>query len=63
MLLVTRREEDRIHIGDNIVIVIKDIKRFHVRVGIEAPKELRIRRVDRETLSENQPARETPRDH
>jgi carbon storage regulator len=37
MLAVTRKQGDRIHINDDIVIHILEIKSKNVRVGIQAP--------------------------
>ncbi|MBF0104840.1 MAG: carbon storage regulator CsrA [Deltaproteobacteria bacterium] len=37
MLAVTRKLNDKIHINDDIVIHILDIKSKNVRIGIEAP--------------------------
>lgn len=47
MLVLTRRLNERIFIGDNIVITLVDIDRGKVRIGIEAPNDLR---VDREEI-------------
>ena len=37
MLAVTRKVNEKIHINDDIVIHILDIKSKNVRIGIEAP--------------------------
>lgn len=37
LLAVTRKVKDKIHINDDIVIHILDIKSRNVRIGIEAP--------------------------
>jgi carbon storage regulator len=37
MLAVTRKETDKIHINDDIVIHILEIKARSVRIGIQAP--------------------------
>lgn len=47
MLVLTRRLNERIFIGDNIIITLVDIDRGKVRIGIEAPNDLR---VDREEI-------------
>jgi len=46
MLVLTRRQGERIHIGDGIVIkVIKSGKKA-VKIGIEAPKDVRVMRAE-----------------
>ena len=42
MMMMRRREGEKILIGDNIVIHIQQIGRNRVRVGIEAPREVRV---------------------
>ncbi|QDR81964.1 carbon storage regulator CsrA [Sporomusa termitida] len=44
MLALTRKVGERIVIGDNIVLTIVDIKGDSIRLGIEAPKEIKIYR-------------------
>lgn len=38
MLAVTRKVNEKIHINDDIVIHVLDIKSKSVKIGIEAPK-------------------------
>jgi len=42
MLVLTRKLQERIHIGDNITITVVKIKGNTVRVGIEAPGDVRV---------------------
>jgi len=42
MLVLTRREGEKIHIGDNIVITVVDIGESKIRLGIEAPRDVPI---------------------
>ncbi len=42
MLVLTRKLQERIHIGDNITITVVKIKGNTVRVGIEAPCDMHI---------------------
>lgn len=42
MLLLTRKPNQSIHIGDDIVVVIIDIKGGQVKLGVEAPKETKV---------------------
>lgn len=44
MLALTRKAGERIVIGDNIVITIVDIKGDNIRIGIDAPRDVKIYR-------------------
>lgn len=44
MLVLSRRRDEEIIIGDNIRIVVVDIRRDKVRLGVEAPKEVPVHR-------------------
>jgi carbon storage regulator len=46
MLVLTRRPEEKIKIGDHIVISILGIEGGNVRIGIDAPKEITILRME-----------------
>jgi carbon storage regulator len=46
MLVLARKLGDKIRICDDIVITVVEIKRNVIRLGIEAPKDLRISRED-----------------
>jgi carbon storage regulator len=46
MLVLSRKVNQVIHIGDNIRVVIVDIEGCIVRVGIDAPKNIQILRDD-----------------
>lgn len=46
MLILTRKPQEKIIIGDNIVITFLGFKGFQLRIGIEAPKDVRIRREE-----------------
>lgn len=47
MLVVTRKAGERILIGDDIVITIVDIKGDSIRLGVDAPRSMRIERSER----------------
>lgn len=44
MLALTRKIGERIVIGDNITVTIVDIKGDSIRIGVDAPKEVKIYR-------------------
>ena len=46
MLILTRKPGESLYIGDNIKITIVEIKGHQIRVGIDAPTELRIYREE-----------------
>ena len=46
MLTLTRKVGESIRIGDEIEIVVKEIRRNQVRIGIVAPKEIPIYREE-----------------
>ena len=58
MLVLSRKENEQIRIGDNIVVTIVKVKGNLVRIGIEAPKDVRIMRseLDEKIVEESQPA-------
>jgi len=44
MLVLTRKVGERVLIGDDIVVTILDVRGDGVRVGIDAPRGIRIQR-------------------
>lgn len=46
MLVLSRRREESIVIGTNIVITVVEVQGGRVRLGIEAPREVSIRRQE-----------------
>jgi carbon storage regulator len=46
MLVLNRKIGERIFIGPGIEIAIVDVRGSKVRIGIEAPADIRIRRVE-----------------
>jgi carbon storage regulator CsrA len=44
MLVLTRKLQERIHIGDQITVTIVRIQGDRIRLGIEAPKNVRVMR-------------------
>jgi carbon storage regulator CsrA len=55
MLVLTRKQQETIQIGENITITIVRIKGNTVRVGIEAPPDVRV--VRGEIAAEKEPPR------
>lgn len=46
MLVLTRKATEKIQIGENIVLTILRVKGQAVRVGIEAPRDVRVLRTE-----------------
>lgn len=46
MLVLSRRVGERLIIGKDIVVTIIDVRSDGVRVGIEAPREIRVTRAE-----------------
>lgn len=46
MLVLARKKDETIYIGDEIVLTVIDIRGDKVRIGIEAPKELAVHRSE-----------------
>ena len=56
MLVLTRKVKQQIQIGENIVVTILHVRGQSVRVGIEAPRQVRVARSEITNL----PAEENP---
>ena len=46
MLTLTRKVGESIRIGDDIQIVVKEIRKNQVRIGINAPKDVAVHREE-----------------
>ena len=46
MLVLTRKKEEKLHIGDNITVTILKVKGNSVQIGIEAPRDIRVLRSE-----------------
>jgi carbon storage regulator len=46
MLVLSRKRDERIVIGDNIVITVVDVRGDKVRLGIEAPTDVPVHRQE-----------------
>jgi len=47
MLVLTRKKGETIAIGDNIQIQVLSVKGGQVRIGVDAPREVRVNREER----------------
>jgi carbon storage regulator len=46
MLVLTRKTDESIKIGENVTITIVDVSGTKVRIGVDAPKEIRVIRSE-----------------
>jgi carbon storage regulator len=46
MLVLTRKTNEKIVIGDNVVITVVDVRGDRVRLGFEAPQDVEIHRQE-----------------
>ncbi len=46
MLVLSRKKNESIIIGDNIEIVVVDVKGEQVKIGIKAPREVSVHRAE-----------------
>lgn len=46
MLVLTRRVNERILIGDNITVTVLEVRGDQVRIGIDAPREVEVLREE-----------------
>lgn len=63
MLVITRKADDEIVIGDDIRIVVTRIQGDRVRIGIDAPKHVRVDRAEIANRRERAPIAPTQAIH
>lgn len=61
MLILTRKPGESVYLGDNVKITVVEIKGHQIRLGIDAPKDLRIYREEiyEQIRDENRQAADT----
>jgi carbon storage regulator len=63
MLVLTRKLGESIRIGDTIIVKIVDLDNRHVKLGIEAPKNISVNREEiYERIQKENKAASTPKD-
>jgi len=60
MLVLTRRAGQQIIINDNIVITVAKLQGDRVRIGIEAPKEVNVDRMEIYQIKKHEQVKDTP---
>lgn len=60
MLVLSRKIGEKICIGDRVTITVVDIGRGRIRLGIEAPRGVRVDRLEVHLAREAQPAPPAP---
>ncbi len=60
MLILSRRESECIHLGDDIVVTIVRVNGDKVRIGVKAPPHIKILRTELELDWEARPLAEAP---
>ena len=62
MLVLSRKQEEQIRIGDHIVVTVLRIKGNTVKIGVDAPRSVRVVRTELPPNSENAEAATTSTD-
>ncbi len=60
MLILTRKESERIYLGDDIVLTVVRIGGDKVRIGVEAPSDVRVLRLELSEPDSQGPRRQGP---
>ncbi len=55
MLVLSRRESERIRLGDSIVVTVVRVSGDKVRLGIEAPRDVLVLREELEPHRQDEP--------
>jgi carbon storage regulator len=46
MLILTRRQQESLKIGDDITVTVLGVKGYQVRIGVQAPKHIPVHREE-----------------
>lgn len=60
MLVLTRKPGERLVIADNIVVTVVDVKGDNIRIGIDAPREVKVYRGEIYDASSPKTAKRPP---
>ena len=60
MLVLSRKKDEKIHIGDNVVITVVEIRGQVVRLGFDAPRDVIIKRGELVEMDAPSPSAATP---
>ncbi|TWT88956.1 hypothetical protein Mal64_24470 [Pseudobythopirellula maris] len=63
MLVLSRKESQRIRLGDSIVVSVVKISGDKVRIGIEAPNDVLVLRDELEAWGADGPGQAAPEQH
>ena len=55
MLVLSRKESERIRLGDSIIVTVVRVSGDRVRIGIEAPPDVLVLRDELQTRDEGKP--------
>lgn len=58
MLVLTRKKEEKLYIGNNITLTVLKVKGNSVQIGVEAPRDVRVLRSEL-AFEDNQPQKDT----
>jgi carbon storage regulator len=61
MLVLTRKPGESIRVGDDITLTVLDVRGGHIKLGIEAPADVRILRGELPNWTKSSPEARTAR--